>query len=316
MNGIMKKAKIIIGLICLTILIVFVAVFCFGELFGGVKIDEKTFPDENFRTYLLEKQDHNKDKRLPPDQIGVINYFTLEDCDNLQGIEEFTSLRTLTLVNCKDMSALESVTSLRTLHLIDCKNVSIDFSKFTDLTSLTITNSEVNVDIDMSGFQYIKNIEIEDSTVRSLTLNGCPILDKVYIHTSSADTLKIGNCPLLNNVTIREVQKLTSIVIDDCPKLFGAYISDSPELNEVALRKCTSLYNVNVLDCSGVKEIDVRGCEYIWKVFNTPDALHITDSSKRPGYVIYGASNDMALKALKLPDIRIECLSDVEIITK
>jgi hypothetical protein len=168
----------------------------------------------------------------------------------------------------------------------------------------------------MSGFQYIKNIEIEDSTVRSLTLNGCPILDKVYIHTSSADTLKIGNCSLLNHVTIDEVQKLTSIVIDDCPKLFGAYISDSPELNEVALRKCTSLYNVNVLDCSGVKEIDVRGCEYIWKVFNTPDALHITDSSKRPGYVIYGASNDMALKALKLPDIRIECLSDVEIITK
>lgn len=66
----------------------------------------------------------------------------------------------------------------------------------------------------------------------------------------------------------------------------------------------------------GVKEIDVRGCEYIWKVFNTPDALHITDSSKRPGHVIYGTSNDMALKALKLPDIRIECLSDVEIITK
>lgn len=316
MNGIMKKAKLIIGLTCLTILIVCIVVFCFGELFGGIKINEKNFPDENFRTYLLEKEDHNHDKRLPTSQIEFVDYLYLTDCDNLQGIEKLTGLKSVTLVNCMDMSALESVTSLKNLTLIDCKNVSIDFSKFTNLTSLTITNSEVNVDIDMSGFRYIKNIEIEDSTVRSLTLNGCPILDKVYIHTSSADTLKIGNCSLLNHVTIDEVQNLTSIVIDDCPKLLGAYISDSPELNEVALRKCTSLYNVNVLDCSGVKEIDVRGCEYIWKVFNTPDALHITDSSKRPGHVIYGTSNDMALKALKLPDIRIECLSDVEIITK
>ena len=211
MNGIMKKAKIIIGLTCLTILIVVIAAFCFGELFGGIKINEKNFPDENFRTYLLEKEDHNKDKRLPTSQIEFVDYLYLTDCDNLQGIEKLTGLKSVTLVNCKDMSALESVTSLRNLTLIDCNNVSIDFSIFTNLTKLTITNSEVCVDIDMSGFQHINNIEVADSTIRSLTLNGCPILDKVYIHTSAADTLKIENCSLLNHVTIDEVQNLTGM---------------------------------------------------------------------------------------------------------
>ena len=282
----------------------------------GVKIDEKTFPDETFRTYLLEKQDHNKDKWLRKDQIDFIKSISLEGCDNLQGIENFTGLTSLSLTNCKDVSEVESVTSLKSLTLTDCKNVSIDFSKLTSLERLIITNCEISYDIDFSGLQYINEIKIEDSTVGSLTFIGCPILDSIYLHTSTADKLLIENCLLIHHVTVDEVQNITSIVLDDCPEMWDAYFVDCPDLNELALRKCNRLTIMNIIGCDLIKEVDMRGCEYIWQVFNTPDALKTTDSSNRSGYITYYRSDDELIRHLKLPQIRIHCKSDVELITK
>ena len=306
--------KKIAGLIILIGCIAGVVAFCIYN--RGVKIDEKTFPDETFRTYLLERQDHNKDKWLRKDQIDFIKSISLEGCDNLQGIENFTGLTSLSLTNCKDVSEVESVTSLKSLTLTDCKNVSFDFSKLTNLERLIIKNSEISVDIDLSGLQYINEIKIEDSTVGSLSFTDCPILDKIYLHTSTADKLLIENCLLIHHVTVDEVQNITSIVLDDCPEMCDAYFVDCPDLNELALRKCNRLTIMNIIGCDLIKEVDMRGCEYIWKVFNTPDALKTTDSSDRSGYITYYRSDDELIRHLKLPQIRIHCKSDVELITK
>lgn len=306
--------KKIVGLIILIGCIACGVAFCIYN--RGVKIDEKTFPDETFRTYLLERQDHNKDKWLRKDQIDFIKSISLEGCDNLQGIENFTGLTSLSLTNCKDVSEVESVTSLKSLTLTDCKNVSFDFSKLTNLERLIIKNSEISVDIDLSGLQYINEIKIEDSTVGSLSFIGCPILDSIYLHTSTADKLLIENCPLIHHVTIDEVQNITSVVLDDCPEMWNAYFIDCPDLSELALRKCAKITTMNIFRCDLIKEVDVRGCEYIWQVFNTTDALKTINSSTHGGYVILVTSDDMLIRQLKLPQIRIECKSDVEFITK
>ena len=112
-----KTLKRIAGLIILIGCIAGGVAYCVYN--RGVKIDEKSFPDETFRTYLLERQDHNKDKWIRTDQIKVLKSISLEGCDNLQGIENFTGLTSLSLTDCKDVSEVESVTSLKSLYLTD-----------------------------------------------------------------------------------------------------------------------------------------------------------------------------------------------------
>ena len=311
----MRTRKTISGLTCLTILAACITAFVFAGCDAfGFKVDEKNFPDEEFRSYILKYYDHNDDKYIAADQIDFVTGFTLTGCDNLQGIERFTNVKSLSLTDCKDLSAIESATSLTQLHLTDCKNVTLDFRKFPNLTSLVITNSEISVDIDLSDFAKIKEIEIADSSINNLTLNNCEILFHVYIHGSSANKIVIGNCPVLNSFTADEVRNLNSIAIDDCPKMCGAYVIDCPELTGLAFRKCTSLTFINLFRC-GVTEVDLRGCQYIWEVFNAPDALVVTDSKVRPENVIY-CCNTQKRKTTGLPDIRIECPPDVTFITR
>ncbi len=311
----MKTRKANSILACLTVLIVCIASFCFTGCQKGVRINEKNFPDEAFRNYLIKK-DHDGDNYYSADQIAFIYGFELTGCKNLEGIEHFESLWQLKLTNCEDISAIESVSKLRDLTLVDCKNVDIDFSKLVNLRRLTITNSNVTVDIDLSDFQKVTEIEIEDSTVRNLTLNNCAILDKVYLHRSTADTVKMNNCPFFSTFTVSEVQNLSSVEITECPNMGGAFFSDCPELSELVLRECTNLSNINIYYCDGVKEVDVRGCKYIWEVFNTPDALAYMVKTSRPEYVIFHTSFEPEIKALNLPEIHIECLPDVEFITR
>ena len=311
----MKTRRSISAFACLTILIVCIASFCFTGCSKGVRINEKNFPDEAFRNYLIKK-DHDGDNYYSADQIAFIYGFELTGCKNLEGIEHFESLWQLKLTNCEDISAIESVSKLRDLTLVDCKNVDIDFSKLVNLQRLTITNSNVTVNIDLSDSQKITDIKIEDSTIKNVTLNNCAVLNKVYLHRTTAYTVKMNNCPLFQSFTADEVQDLKSVEITECPNMGGASFCDCPYLTEVALRECTVLSQLNIYDCDGVKEVDVRGCKYIWEVFNTPDALASMEKSARPGYVILYTSDDDKLKALQLPSIRIECLPDVKFITR
>jgi len=311
----MKTRRSISAFACLTILIVCITSFCFTGCSKGVRINEKNFPDEAFRNYLIKK-DHDGDNYYSVDQMAFIYGFELTGCKNLEGIEHFESLWHLKLTNCEDISAIESVSKLRDLTLVDCKNVDIDFSKLVNLQKLTITNSNVTVNIDLSDSQNITDIKIEDSTIKNVTLNNCAVLNKVYLHRTTAYTVKMNNCPLFQSFTADEVQDLKSVEITECPKMGGASFCDCPYLTEVALRECTVLSKLNIYDCDGVKEVDVRGCKYIWEVFNTPDALASMEKSARPGYVILYTSDDDKLMALQLPSIRIECLPDVEFITR
>ena len=94
----MKTRKANSILACLTVLIVCIASFCFTGCQKGVKINEKNFPDEAFRNYLIKK-DHDGDEYFSADQIAFIYGFELTGCKNLEGIEHFESLWKLKLTN-------------------------------------------------------------------------------------------------------------------------------------------------------------------------------------------------------------------------
>ncbi len=62
----------------------------------GVPITEKYFPDDAFRTFILENIDKNENKRLDPDEVNA-NTLNIENLGiaSLNGIEYFTNLGVL-----------------------------------------------------------------------------------------------------------------------------------------------------------------------------------------------------------------------------
>ena len=67
-----------------------------SEPSGAVAINEESFPDENFRNWLLE-QDYGKDGVITDEEIAGITEIAVdsENIASLQGIEYFTALESL-----------------------------------------------------------------------------------------------------------------------------------------------------------------------------------------------------------------------------
>ena len=117
-----------------------------------VMINETTFPDSNFRNYLLS-QKYGKDGVLTEEEIAEITKIEIppySECKNLQGIEFFTALKELdchfTLVTSLDMSnntELQSLTcyvsGIETLNVSNNKKLSYLNCSDTKLTSLDVS---------------------------------------------------------------------------------------------------------------------------------------------------------------------------------
>ena len=61
---------------------------------GYIAINEKNFPDENFRDYVAREWDKNQDKYFSPSEIANAKWISCDnkEISNLKGIEFFTNI--------------------------------------------------------------------------------------------------------------------------------------------------------------------------------------------------------------------------------
>ena len=100
---------------------------------AGIAIDEKNFPDKNFRDWVLE-QDYGKDGKLSEAEIAQISYINVSrnSIQNLKGIEFFTALDTL-FCHTNQLTSLD-VSKNTSLICLDCA--------YNQLTNLDISMNE------------------------------------------------------------------------------------------------------------------------------------------------------------------------------
>ncbi len=148
----------------------------FGEtdvcvLCKAVKISEKTFPDEIFRTYIKNNFDIDEDGVFSVEEIASVDGIILMEKGvvNLDGIKYFTSL---TVLNCAN----------------------------TGLTSL-----------DVSGLASLTSLSVDGSTeLTSLNVSGCTSLIELYCHVTGLTSLDVSDCTSLT-VLYCEQTALTSL---------------------------------------------------------------------------------------------------------
>ena len=113
---------------------------------SDVAIDPASFPDENFRSYISENIDENKDGALSAGEIAAVKTISCADKDisNLTGIEYFTALTELQCDN-NDLTTLDvsKNTALTKLQCYYNQLTSLDVSKNTALTELQCNNNQL-----------------------------------------------------------------------------------------------------------------------------------------------------------------------------
>ena len=150
-----------------------------GKGWADVEINEKNFPDNSFRNWILS-QPYGKDGVLTDKEIADITEIRVanKNIHDLTGIAYFTALESL----ISDRNQLKSV----------------DVSKNQDLAYLRIEWNQL-ASLDVSGNRALRFLMCGNNHLTELNTSGCTALERIrcsgnQLHSAAMDSL-IKNLP-------------------------------------------------------------------------------------------------------------------------
>lgn len=183
---------------------------------GDVVINEANFPDENFRGYVKEKFDKNKDDILSAEEIAAVKDIHVEGepITSIEGIEHFTALESL---NCSR----------------------------TKLTSLDISHNENLVFLNCNSIPTLTTLNVSENTaLKHLYCNDNPLTALDLTKNLALEKLECGG----NKFTTLDLSKNTEL------KYFGCFNSKLSSLDLTNNTNLEELYfcgnNVSNIDVS------------------------------------------------------------------
>jgi hypothetical protein len=177
----------------------------------GVTIDETTFPDENFRKWLL-KQSYGKDGILTEEEIAEVKSIDVayQDIKSLKGIEYFTALETL-FCDCNPLTGLDvsQNTTLTYLHCAQCSLTSLDVTKNTALRWFSCPNNKLT-SLDVTKNPALEYLYCIDNQLTTLDLTKNEALVNLSCYSNPITTLDVTKNTALNDFSCGGC-KLTSL---------------------------------------------------------------------------------------------------------
>ena len=262
----------------------------------GIKIDENTFPDENFRAYILKKIDKDGDGYLSETEIAETTSITCADrsISSLKGIEYFVNVQlidcsgyNLTQLDVSKNTALEDLlcsennltqldvsenTALEVLYCSENNLTQLDVSKNTALEHLDCSENNLT-QLDVSKNIYLRGLACFENNLTQLDVSKNTVLEKLACQQNNLIQLDVSknvwylNC-YKNNLTQLDVSKNVKLWDLYCSEnnLTQLDISKSVELRDLSCAK-NNLTQLDVskntelqdLDCSGnnLTQLDV-----------------------------------------------------------
>ena len=202
-------------------LLLFAALLFAANASADVVIDQTTFPDANFRNYVLS-QTYGSDGVLTDTEIAEVKslYPWYRDIEDLTGVEYFTELETLDAGgNLLAEVDLSQNTKLKSLELPNNLLTSIDLSYCPDLELLSCYGNQLT-GIDISHNQVLNELNIGINPISELSFStNNPALEYLYCYSC--------------NLTSLDVSNLTGLKILDCStnQLTGIVLNPNAPLN-------------------------------------------------------------------------------------
>ena len=254
-----------------------------------VAINETTFPDANFRSWVLS-QTYGADGKLTADEIaGVTSIDVLfKSIKSLQGIENFTALQTLECgLNQITSIDVSKNTALTSLNCISNKLTSLDVSKNTALTKLFCSSNQFS-SLDVSKNTALTELSCGSEQLTSLDLSKNTALEKLTCSSSGITSLDVSKNMALTSLTCTNCQ-LTSLDVSKNTALTTLYCYN----NQITSLNLSGLTTLQILCCDNnpLTSLDVSGCtalSYLLCDNNRLTSLDVSRNTALTGIYCYG----------------------------
>ena len=231
----------------------------------GIKIDENTFPDENFRAYILKNIDKDGDGYLSETEIEETTSITCRDrsISSLKGIECFAALEYL-YCSENNLTQLDvsKNTALEVLYCSENNLTQLDVSKNTALEALDCLKNNLT--------------QLDVSKNTALAILYCSENNLTQLDVSKNIYLSCLICSE-NNLTQLDVSKNTALEDLDCSgnNLTQLDVSKNAKLCEL---KCYN-NNISQLDVSNKSNLRILSCDRNVQVTGYNGTITYPDSS-------------------------------------
>lgn len=216
-----------------------------GEQRGAVTIDETTFPDENFRKWIL-KQSYGKDGVLTEEEIA--------------GIKEID----VAYKEIKSMKGLEYFTAIERLWCGSAELTELDVSHNMALTDLRCSQTGLK-ELDLSKNTALKWLICHNNKFTTLDLSQNTLLEEMYCYSNDLTSLDLSHNTALRildcantNLTTLDVTKNTALTLLYCygNKLTTIDLSKNPALKNLQCYEC----EMTTLDVTHNPELEMLVC--------------------------------------------------------
>ena len=255
---------------------------------GYIAINEKNFPDENFRDYVAGEWDKNQDKYFSPSEIANAKWISCDnkEISNLKGIEFFTNiwllecyynnLTTIDLSNNKKLSYINCHhNQLKELDVSGLPLLKTFYCGHNALPSIDVSKNEKLEDFDcqdnhLDTLDVSQNKELVKLSCGTNNLTELDVRENKKLKELSCYESKLSNLDLRNQTEL-EVLKcwknpLSVLDVSANTKLKELYVSKTnlTELNvsantdlETLFASETNLTELNISANTKLKNLDV-----------------------------------------------------------
>ena len=234
-----------------------------------IAVDEDHFPDENFRTYILQNIDENKDKSLTEEECQKVTSIDVKNSGirNLSGIKYFTSLKYL-YCNKNQLTELDVSynTVLRYLNCADNQLSGLDLSMNAVLQTVYCDNNSIS-SLDLSHNPELDRLMCSNNGLTELDLTSNPEMNTFDCSKNSLTKLDLSIHSRMDYLKCND-NNLTELRVDNCSKLRTLYCYRN-KLTELTLNGKSELTTLNCeqnnltdLELKGVTKLPFIQCDY------------------------------------------------------
>lgn len=225
------------------VLLISTAVLAFTACSGGkgnIKINEKNFQDEKFRT-IVQSFDLDNDGKLSQSECESVTVIGVDGAADLKGLEYFTNISELEIIN----SSLTNVdfSSFKHLKTADIQGsyASLDLSSNMELETLNCFSKSLK-ELKVPQTSTLKYLDCDYGQLTELDLSGCTGLEYISLSDNKIKELDVSNCSELTKLFCDD-NELTVLNISGCFKLTELHCEKNM-LTELNLSACADLHSL------------------------------------------------------------------------
>lgn len=259
---------------------------------SNITIDAAHFPDANFRTYILDKEN-----KVDDNGDGILSVREIRNCKELN-IEKY---------GIQDLTGIEYFTNLETLDCSQNQLTTLDVTKNEKLVDLKCTGNALTA-LTLTENSELEYLDCEGNKLSSLNVSGNKKLLYLICGNNVITTLDLQyNLKLerlscsLNRLATLDLSRNTALLYLEC------------ENNKLTTIGFGNLGKLQFLNCNGnrLKALDLRKqtkLQYLYCDYNRLSALDLTGNPELA--ILYCSNNALPYlnleKNTKLQDFRCE----------